>query len=35
LKDLKEAGLKLKDLKTEQNSLEKIFVSLVRKDNEN
>jgi ABC-2 type transport system ATP-binding protein len=35
LKDLKEAGLKLKDLKTEQNSLEKIFVSLVSKDNEN
>ena len=35
LKDLKETGLKLKDLKTEQNSLEKIFVSLVRKDNEN
>jgi len=35
LKDLKEAGLKLKDLKTEQNSLEKIFVSLVKKDNEN
>jgi ABC-2 type transport system ATP-binding protein len=35
LKDLKEAGLKLKDLKTEQNNLEKIFVSLVRKDNEN
>ena len=35
LKDLKEAGLKLNDLKTEQNSLEKIFVSLVRKDNEN
>ena len=35
LKALKEAGLKLKDLKTEQNSLEKIFVSLVRKDNEN
>jgi ABC-2 type transport system ATP-binding protein len=35
LKDLKEAGLRLKDLKTEQNNLEKIFVSLVRKDNEN
>ena len=35
LKDLKEAGLKLKDLKTEQNSLEKIFVSLVRKKNDN
>jgi len=35
LKDLKEAGLKLKDLKTEQNSLEKIFVSLVRKKNGN
>ncbi|MDC3173909.1 ABC transporter ATP-binding protein [Candidatus Pelagibacter sp.] len=35
LKDIKVSGLKLKDLKTEQNSLEKIFVSLVRKDNEN
>ena len=29
LKDLKEAGLKLQDLKTEQTTLEKIFVTLV------
>ena len=35
LQDIKDAGLKLKDLKTEQSTLEKIFVSLVRKDNEN
>jgi len=35
LKDIKESGLKLKDLKTEQNSLEKIFVSLVGKKNGN
>ena len=34
LQDLKDAGLKLKDLKTEQSSLEKIFVNLVRKNNE-
>ena len=34
LQELKDAGLKLKDLKTEQNSLEKIFVSLVRENNE-
>ena len=34
LQDLKEAGLKLKDLKTEQNTLEKIFVSLVKENNE-
>ena len=33
LQDLKDAGLRLADLKTEQNSLEKVFVSLVRKDN--
>ena len=33
LQDLKDAGLKLSDLKTEQNSLEKVFVSLVRKNN--
>ena len=30
LQDLKDAGLKLKDLKTEQSTLEKIFVNLVR-----
>ena len=35
LQDLKDAGLKLKDLKTEQSTLEKIFVSLVRVKNEN
>ena len=34
LQELKDAGLRLKDLKTEQNSLEKIFVSLVRENNE-
>jgi ABC-2 type transport system ATP-binding protein len=34
LQDLKDAGLKLKDLKTEQSTLEKIFVSLVKKNNE-
>ena len=34
LQDLKDAGLKLADLKTEQNSLEKVFVSLVRENNE-
>ena len=34
LQDLKDAGLKLKDLKTEQSTLEKIFVSLVRENNE-
>ena len=30
LQDMKEAGLKLKDLTTEQSSLEKIFVELVK-----
>ena len=35
LQDLKDAGLKLKDLKTEQSTLEKIFVSLVREKKEN
>ena len=35
LQDLKDAGFKLKDLKTEQSNLEKIFVSLVRDKNEN
>ena len=34
LKDLKDAGLKLQDLKTEQTTLEKIFVSLVKNNNE-
>ena len=33
LKDLKDAGLKLRDLKTEQSTLEKIFVSLVKENN--
>ena len=35
LQDLTDAGLKLKDLKTEQSTLEKIFVSLVKEKNEN
>ena len=35
LQDIKDSGLKLKDLKTEQSNLEKIFVTLVRKNNEN
>ena len=34
LKDLKDSGLKLQDLKTEQTTLEKIFVSLVKENNE-
>ena len=34
LKDLKDAGLKLQDLKTEPTTLEKIFVSLVKENNE-
>ena len=34
LQDLKDTGLKLKDLKTEQSTLEKIFVSLVKENNE-
>ena len=34
LQDLKDADLKLKDLKTEQSTLEKIFVSLVKENNE-
>jgi ABC-2 type transport system ATP-binding protein len=34
LQDLKDAGLKLRDLKTEQSTLEKIFVSLVKENNE-
>ena len=35
LQDLKDTGLKLKDLKTEQSTLEKIFVNLVKENNEN
>jgi len=34
LQDLKDADLKLKDLKTEQSTLEKIFVDLVKENNE-
>jgi len=34
LQNLKDAGLKLKDLKTEQSTLEKIFVNLVKENNE-
>ena len=34
LQDLKDTGLKLKDLKTEQSTLEKIFVDLVKENNE-
>ncbi len=34
LQDLKDADLKLQDLKTEQTTLEKIFVSLVKENNE-
>ena len=34
LQDIKDSGLKLKDLKTEQSTLEKIFVSLVKENNE-
>ena len=34
LQELKETGLKMRDLKTEQSSLEKIFVTLVRENNE-
>ena len=34
LQDLKDTGLKLKDLKTEQSTLEKIFVTLVKENNE-
>ena len=35
LQDIKDSGLKLRDLKTEQSNLEKIFVPLVRENNEN
>ena len=34
LQDLKDSGLKLRDLKTEQSTLEKIFVNLVKENNE-
>ena len=34
LQSIKDTGLKLKDLKTEQSSLEKIFVNLVKENNE-
>ena len=34
LQDIKDTGLKLRDLKTEQSNLEKIFVNLVRENNE-
>ena len=34
LQDIKDAGLKLQDLKTEQTTLEKIFVELVKENNE-
>ena len=35
LQDIKDSGLKLRDLKTEQSNLEKIFVTLVKENNEN
>ena len=34
LQDIKDTGLKLRDLKTEQSNLEKIFVNLVKENNE-
>ena len=34
LQEIKEAGLKMRDLKPEQSSLEKIFVTLVKENNE-
>ena len=34
LQSVKDTGLKLKDLKTEQSTLEKIFVNLVKENNE-
>ena len=34
LQDLKDTGLKLRDLKTEQSTLEKIFVNLVKENND-
>ncbi len=35
LQDIKDSGLKLRDIKTEQSNLEKIFVTLVKENNEN
>ena len=35
LQDLRGEGLKLKDLKTEESTLEKIFVTLVKENNDN
>ena len=35
LQDLRDQGLKLKDLKTEESTLEKIFVTLVKENNAN
>ena len=35
LQDIKDSGLKLRDLKTEQSNLENIFVTLVKENNEN
>ena len=35
LQDIRDTGLKLRDIKTEQSNLEKIFVTLVRENNEN
>jgi len=34
LQDIKDTGLELRDIKTEQSNLEKIFVSLVKENNE-
>mgnify|MGYP003325207884 FL=1 len=34
LQELRDAGLKMRDLKTEQSTLEKIFVTLVKENNE-
>ncbi len=34
LQSIKDSGFKLKDLKTEQSTLEKIFVNLVKENNE-
>ena len=35
LQDIRDSGLKLRDIKTEQSNLEKIFVTLVKENNEN
>ena len=35
LQDIRDQGLKLRDLKTEESTLEKIFVMLVKENNEN